>query len=79
MTYIINVLIALSRLLNALLGGNPSLTLSSSAGLHFRKGEWIVRREVINALFFPQPDHCEIAIRLDDDRNQQAQQQIKSP
>jgi len=74
-----NVLIALSRLLNALLGGNPSLTLSSRAGLHYRKRQWHKQRNLINGLFFLQPDHCELAIRLDDDRNQDALRQIKSP
>lgn len=67
-----NVLIALSRLLNAILGGNPSLTLSARAGLHYRKGLWRQRRWLINILFWLQDDHCELAIRWDTDRNQQA-------
>ncbi len=71
-TYSNNVLIALSRLLNAILGGNPSLTLSARAGLKFRKGQWKIPRGLINRLFWLQQDHCEFAIRLDTDRNQQA-------
>lgn len=67
-----NVLIAISRLLNAILGGNPSLTLSARAGLHYRKGQWKQRRWLINRLFWLQRDHCELAIRWDTDRNQQA-------
>jgi hypothetical protein len=67
-----NVLIAISRLLNAILGGNPSLTLSARAGLHYRKGQWRQRRWLINRLFWLQQDHCEFAIRLDTDKNQQA-------
>ena len=67
-----NVFIALSRLLNALLGGNPSLTLSARAGLNYRKGQWRQRRRLINTLFWLQQDHCEFAIQLDTDRNQQA-------
>jgi hypothetical protein len=71
-----NVFIALSRLLNAILGGNPSLTLSARAGLNYRKGQWIQRRWLINRLFWLQQDHCEFAIRLDTDRNQQAIQAV---
>ncbi len=71
-----NVLIAISRLLNAILGGNPSLTLSARAGLNYRKGQWIQRRWLINRLFWLQQDHCEFAIRLDTDRNQQAIQAV---
>ena len=67
-----NVLIAISRLLNAVLGGNPSLTLSARAGLHYRKGQWRQRRWLINILFWLQDDHCELAIRWDTDKNQQA-------
>jgi hypothetical protein len=67
-----NVFIALSRLLNAILGGNPSLTLSARAGLRYRKGQWKQRRWLINRLFWLQRDHCELAILWDSDRNQQA-------
>jgi hypothetical protein len=67
-----NVFIALSRLLNAILGGNPSLTLSARAGLHYRKGQWRQRRWLINSLFWLQQDHCELAIRWDTDKNQLA-------
>ncbi len=67
-----NVFIALSRLLNAILGGNPSLTLSARAGLHYRKGQWRQRRRLINMLFWLQDDHCELAIRWDTDKNQHA-------
>jgi hypothetical protein len=71
-TYSNNVFIALSRLLNAILGGNPSLTLSARAGLNYRKGQWSQQRRLINTVFWLQQDHCEFAIRLDTDRNQQA-------
>lgn len=67
-----NVFIALSRLLNAILGGNPSLTLSARAGLNYRKGQWNLQRRLINRLFWLQQDHCELAIRWDTDKNQQA-------
>lgn len=73
-----NVFIALSRLLNTILGGNPSLTLSARAGLNYRKGQWSRRRELINRLFWLQQDHCEFAIRLDTDRNQQAIREVEN-
>jgi len=73
-----NVFIALSRLLNAILGGNPSLTLSARAGLNFRNGQWRQRRLLINRLFWLQQDHCEFAIRLDTDRNQQAMGDVEN-
>jgi hypothetical protein len=73
-----NVLIAISRLLNAILGGNPSLTLSARAGLHYRKGQWALQRRLINRLFWLQQDHCEFAIRLDTDRNQQAMGEVEN-
>lgn len=73
-----NIFIALSRLLNAILGGNPSLTLSARAGLNNRKGRWNRRREWINRLFWLQQDHCEFAIRLDSDRNQQAIREVEN-
>jgi hypothetical protein len=72
-----NIFIALSRLLNAILGGNPSLTLSARAGLNYRKGLWYHRRGLINKLFWLQQDHCEFAIRLDTDRNQRALNEVK--
>lgn len=71
-----NVFIALSRLLNAILGGNPSLTLSARAGLNYRKGQWKRPRGLINRLFWLQLDHCEFAIRLDTDRNRQAIREV---
>jgi len=75
-TYSNNVFIALSRLLNAILGGNPSLTLSARAGLNYRKGQWKRPRALINRLFWLQQDHCEFAIRLDTDRNRQAIREV---
>lgn len=67
--YINAVLIALSRVLNTLLGGSPSMTLSARAGLNYRTGKWIRRRNLINRLFWLQDDHCELAIKLDREFN----------
>lgn len=67
--YINSVFIALSRLLNAVLGGSPSMTLSSRAGLNYRVGKWVLVRNVINRIFWLQADHCELAIKLDREFN----------
>lgn len=72
--YINAVLIGLSRLLNTLLGGSPSMTLSSRAGLNYRAGKWTRRRNIINSLFWLQEDHCELAIRLDREFNKSVEQ-----
>jgi len=49
-----NTALALSRLLNAMLGGNPSETLS---GRCYREDiAW--GRTAIDSLFFFQPNHC---------------------
>lgn len=71
--YINALLIALSRVLNTLLGGSPSMTLSSRAGLNYRQGKWIRTRNLINKIFWRQDDHCELAIKLDRDFNKQVE------
>lgn len=73
-SYINSLLIALSRVLNTILGGSPSMTLSSRAGLNYRQGKWIGRRNVINSPFWLQDDHCELAIRLDREFNKSVEQ-----
>ena len=55
-TYAWNVLEAVSQLGNALLGGNPNITISASAYLNRHKRPWLYR--AINRLFFWQEDHC---------------------
>ncbi len=63
--YILQVLIALDQLANALLAGWADETLSSRAhrlGQPFgAKRRWRVARRVINALFAWQADHCQDA------------------
>jgi len=51
---------ALSRLGNAVIGGNPSETISSRA---YRRGGLAMK--AIDLLFFFQPRHCEIAYSYD--------------
>jgi len=54
--YLWNVLEALSQLLNAVLGGNPNITVSAAAYLKRDRYPWLYRG--INAVFFWQENHC---------------------
>ena len=56
MTYLWNVLEAVSQLLHAILGGNPNITLSAKA--YLRREAHPLPYRAINALFFWQDDHC---------------------
>lgn len=51
--WLLNLLIALDQLVNALFGGFPDETMSAYA---HRVGGW--RRDLINGVFFWQDDHC---------------------
>jgi len=53
-----NVLVALTQLVNALLGGFCDETTSSRAHRQQRKLRWRIARRAINAAFFWQDDHC---------------------
>ena len=57
MTYVMKVLIAVDQLANAVRGGHPDETLSAAAHRRHLEGRsgW---RNLINALFFWQGDHC---------------------
>lgn len=54
MTYLINILIALSQLGNTLLGGYPDESMSARAWRTSRKGRWpgVLTRPLIDGLFF---------------------------
>ncbi|MBP8191657.1 MAG: hypothetical protein KAX73_07500 [Aquabacterium sp.] len=56
-TYVMKVLIAVDQLANAVRGGHPDETLSAAAHRRHLEGRsgW---RNLINALFFWQGDHC---------------------
>jgi hypothetical protein len=54
--YLLSVLESCSQLLNAILGGNPNISVSASAYLQRHTKPWKYRS--INALFFWQEDHC---------------------
>ena len=60
--YILNVLVAIDRVVNAALRGDPDETLSSVAYRNARDGSpWGFWRKVIDGLFFWQPEHCKTA------------------
>jgi len=54
MRWLIQTLIALDQLGNALLGGWADETLSA----HAHRAGWTWRKRLINALFWWQDDHC---------------------
>lgn len=54
MNYIKNIGTALSQLLNAIVGGNPNMTLSARAYCE----DWKVAERIINKIFFMEEDHC---------------------
>lgn len=54
--YLWNILEALSQLLNAVLGGNPNITVSANAYLKRDKNPLSYR--LINKIFWWQEDHC---------------------
>ena len=63
MGYLRNVLVALDQLVNAALNGQPDETLSSRAWRTEQKSQpyWSWTRRVIDALFFFQPNHCQLS------------------
>lgn len=63
-------LIALDQLANAMLGGMADETLSARAFRLELQGRGIFLREVIDALFFWQGDHCYHAWRSEIERRQ---------
>jgi len=64
MNYIFNVLIALDRFLNSVIGGHYDETLSASAWYGEQQGKILPRffRPIIDFLFLPfERDHCRSA------------------
>jgi hypothetical protein len=55
-TYLLNIAEAISQLLNALLGGNPNITVSGRAYLNRKRHP--LPYKLINKLFWWQEDHC---------------------
>lgn len=68
MTYLANILIALSQLGNTILGGYPDESMSARAWRTYSKGRWpgVLLRPLIDAFFFVitlgrDRNHCEDA------------------
>lgn len=71
MAYLLNVLIAVDQLANAMLAGHADESLSSRAHRAYAQGKpWGFLRSVINAIFFWQADHCADAHRAELERRQ---------
>lgn len=69
MNYVLNILIAIDRVINAMLTGDPDETLSSVAYRKWRdKGPWGFMMHVVNGLFWFTPEHCRLAYIHDRDR-----------
>jgi hypothetical protein len=68
MRWLLQVLIALDQLANALLGGWADETLSA----HAHRAGWGWRRRAINAVFFWQSDHCRSSYEAEMERRQMA-------
>jgi hypothetical protein len=62
--YLLNVLVGIDQLLNALLGGDCDETLSSRAGKHYPR-----LAKIINFIFFWQDDHCKYYIEEDEGKD----------
>lgn len=60
MTYLINILIALSQLGNTILGGYPDESMSARAWRTGKQGKLpgVLTRPLIDGLFWFDPDHC---------------------
>lgn len=69
MSYLLRVAIAADQFANAVRGGEPDETLSAAAHRGHLEGRsgW---RNLINALFFWQEDHCRDAHQSELDRKQ---------
>lgn len=71
MAYVKNVLIGIDQLATTLIGGYPDETLSSYAHRMHRQGKpFGFMRNVINAIFFWQDDHCQQAYESERQRSQ---------
>lgn len=69
--YIINVLIALDQLANALLGGDPDETISSRAGRMLKlKNKPLWARILCWFLDFIDPNHCIDAVEKEEGKDE---------
>ena len=68
MNYLFRVLMSLSQLLNTILGGRVDHTFSGRVGRAAEEGKtWgKIMAEIIDTLFFFDPDHCARSIERDE-------------
>jgi len=66
--YLLNILIAIDQLLNALLFGDPDETLSSRMGKYVVRGRGFIPCVLCKLLdmVFSEKDHCKNSIELDE-------------
>lgn len=66
--YILNFLIAIDQLFNALLGGKPDHTISGRVGFKASTvgGRWLMAEWFINKLFWLDENHCYNSIEWDE-------------
>jgi hypothetical protein len=62
--YLLNILIAIDQLINAVFGGDPDETISSRAGKRYPR-----LAAFINRLFFWQRNHCQASIEPDEGKD----------
>ncbi|KGJ88804.1 hypothetical protein [Colwellia psychrerythraea] len=66
MSYINNLAMASTRLLNTLLGGRANQSLSARAYVNSQHSKrWDIARNSIDKLFYKQTDHCKKAVTWD--------------
>lgn len=66
--YIMNILISIDQLLNAILFGSPVHTISGRVGYNaLLKNKWAISLQfIINLIFFMDKDHCYNSIEWDE-------------
>lgn len=75
--YILNVLIGIDQLFTTLLGGFPDETMSSYAyRMAIQRKPFGFMRNLIDSLFFWQPDHCRLAY-LDEVKRRQMPPELR--
>ena len=65
MEYLMNILAAISQLFNALIGGDPNLTVSARCYLSREHWFWGALRKLLNWVFWREEDHCYKSWRAD--------------
>lgn len=66
MKYVLNILIALDQLANALLLGDPDETISSRMGKYAERGRGWVPCQLCKLINLFDKDHCKNSIELDE-------------